>query len=137
MFLQKWGGLDFQSNIFEAFGLIFYCGRLINRAAKLSTQQVYYYAILECTIFINSQIVFMFIWETSNIVGKPGIVCPVFLTASSLTQSKELLRRFQTFLVTIAQFEAYDVILGKNWYYRIKTFKKGKKNRKKKKERKG
>ena len=79
LFLHKWGGLNFQSNIFETFGSKFYYGRAINRPVKLSAQQV-------CTIFISSQIVFMFIWETSNIVGKPGIVCPVFF----LIRSKNL-----------------------------------------------
>ena len=54
--------------------------------------------------------------------------CKGFLTASSLTQSKELLCHFQTFLVTFAQFKAYYVMLGKNWYDRIKMNKKGKKN---------
>ena len=38
LFLHKWGGLDFQSTIFEAFVLTFF-DRVINRAVKLSALQ--------------------------------------------------------------------------------------------------
>ena len=62
-FLYKLGGLDFQSNISEAFGLTFYCSRVKKTEQKKYqnisharldnlAQQVYYYAILECKILI-------------------------------------------------------------------------------------
>ena len=50
----------------------------------------------------------------------------VFLTASSLTQSKELLRHFhQTFCKPFTQFEAYYIMPDVNWHDCIKSRHKG------------